>query len=276
MKWNRDIIKSIATWNKDIIKSMTTNSYIVMALLVLIMVVLTGDSGYPNGDGQYEISQMAEPPQVETIPQESPQVETIPQESLQSEPTPPEPQIAETSSDEDTDKSSTEPTLSPEIEKTEEPQVNPLVMSSSEIEKELLRIRAVWTESRNGVDNGIFPESPIPGGGRAFFNENKQLDTIQVSRKSDFVKRSSRDSYTRIFQFENEKLIFAFYTEGAGGVAYRLYFKDGWLFRLRYAPDAKINGNYTDFDLRTDLEEYNAWQDFALNEANELFAMAMR
>ena len=261
-------------WNGD-----TKSSCTATALLLLIMIILTGDSVYSKEDIQYNMFQIDELPQEKTLPQESlqePSIEEEQQESPRPEPMPQEPQITKTQPDDNTEEPSTETTSQSDIEKQEEPQTNPLVMTKKEIEKELLRIRAVWTESRNGVDNGIFPESPIPGGGRAFFDENKLLDTIQVSRKTDFVKRSSRDSYTRIFQFENEELIFAFYTEGKGGVAYRLYFKDGWLFRLRYAPNATVNGNYTDFDLRTDMEDYNTWQDFALNEANELSAMVTR
>lgn len=108
------------------------------------------------------------------------------------------------------------------------------VLADDEIEAEVLRIRAIFTEQMEKCSNQLYERVPMLDGYVAWF-EDGVLRTITTS--SDVTS----ENYERIFTYENGKLIFAYFVDD--GNQSRLYYKDDNLFRWSYPETTQIQDN---------------------------------
>jgi serine/threonine protein kinase len=159
------------------------------------------------------------------------------------------------------------PEPTPEAVPTAEPILPSIPHFTNEwIELEVLRIREMWQNDREAISNGLYITKALGSGLEAFFS-NGQLKMIEVA-----IYHDGNIAETRIYQFENDDLIFAYIS--GGGVQNRLYFHDSVLFRWRHTPDRNNQGNIIDYDNARELAEFTYWEGFALDEANSLRVMA--
>ncbi len=124
------------------------------------------------------------------------------------------------------------------------------------IEDEVLRIRAIYNEIVQNVENGWYVETK-PQDGVTAYEENGDVRCVVIR------KGIGGSPYARYYYYEGGELIFA-YIEAAD--SHRLYFKDDAMFRWRYASDAV---KYTEADNHDneDSAEFRTWEAFALGEA---------
>ena len=130
-----------------------------------------------------------------------------------------------------------------------------LQMTQSEVEPEVARIREIYHAIVVARDQGWYVETK-PQEGMSLWMENGAVRCMVILRGCGGV------DYSRSYYFENGQLIFA-YLEGQD--AYRLYFKNGCLFRMRYSPNCAVPGDAVNYDL-VQSQETAYWQDFALGE----------
>lgn len=108
------------------------------------------------------------------------------------------------------------------------------VLADDEIEAEVLRIRAIFTEQMEKCSNQLYERVPMLDGYVAWF-EDGVLRTITTSPDV------TSENYERIFTYENGKLIFAYFVDD--GNQSRLYYKDDNLFRWSYPETTQIQDN---------------------------------
>lgn len=142
--------------------------------------------------------------------------------------------------------------------------VNKSTISNSEIENEILRIRAIWNADRKAMENKQYKVSKWANGKTAY-SDNGQIKMIEIQKNIDGI------NYSRTYNYENGKLIFA-YIESSD--AHRLYFKNDNLFRWRYTVDANKRDNAINHDNQGDSEEFNKWGNFALDEGYKVYSEA--
>ena len=156
------------------------------------------------------------------------------------------------------------PIPSPEPIPTPEPIIIPPVLSEQEINDEILKIRELWNASRTAITANVYASVTISPGVVGFIY-NGQVRMIEVAGGTDGL------DYLRIYQFNNNQLIFAYFE---GQDAHRLYFKDSHMFRWRHTPVLIIPNDFIDYDNRANEEEFTYWENLALNEAQRLYVMA--
>jgi hypothetical protein len=137
-------------------------------------------------------------------------------------------------------------------------------MTVQQINDEISRIRGLWNTDRSAMSDGLYATISISPGISAF-SYNGQVKMIEITKNTGGIE------YSRTYQFENGNLVFA-YIEGSD--SHRLYFIQGTMFRWRYTPNVTKSEQFTDYDKRTDLNEYINLQEFALEEANNLYSQA--
>lgn len=154
-------------------------------------------------------------------------------------------------------------------EETEQPLLNAAVqmLEPEELEQEIRAIRAEYNAIEEGKSAGALVKQMLYDGGYVWFHGSEPV-RIVVSRGCAGM------DFSRSYYFTDGRLRFAYY-EAAD--AYRLYFKDDTLLRLRYCVDARKASEAVDYD-QTGGEEYDAWAQFALDEAygalNQAYAAA--
>jgi tetratricopeptide (TPR) repeat protein len=131
----------------------------------------------------------------------------------------------------------------------------------ADVEGEVSRIRELWLADRNAISSGEYRKESVRSGVTSFW-DGDELKMIEVVSGTDGI------SHLRIYQYENQKLIFAFWE---GDDAHRQYYADGYMFRWRYTPKG---GNYIDYDNDTNNAEYLTREQAAHSEADALFAEA--
>jgi tetratricopeptide (TPR) repeat protein len=131
----------------------------------------------------------------------------------------------------------------------------------ADVEGEVGRIRELWLADRNAISSGEYRKESVRGGVTSFW-DGDELKMIEVVSGTDGI------SHLRIYQYENQKLIFAFWE---GDDAHRQYYADGYMFRWRYTPKG---GNYIDYDNDSNNAEYLNREQAAHSEADALFAEA--
>lgn len=145
----------------------------------------------------------------------------------------------------------------PEEAPTEEPSA-PTPMTTEEIEAEVLRIREVYNAVAGNLD-------AIP---------SEQPDDYTTCWRQDgsvlciMIAAGGHGSHLgRSYYFEDGQLIFA-YLEGEE--SYRLYFRDGAMFRMRYAADKNDPNAAVNYD-QTMTDDYLYWQSLALSDCERVF-----
>lgn len=108
------------------------------------------------------------------------------------------------------------------------------VLADEEIEAEVLRIRAIFTEQMENAASGAYDCKLMENGYIAWF-KNGELQTITTSAEV------TSENYERIFNYENGKLIFAYFVDD--GNQSRLYYKDDNIFRWSYPDTTQIYDN---------------------------------
>jgi len=126
----------------------------------------------------------------------------------------------------------------------------------ADVEGEVLRIREIWTQSRNVIENGNAQTSGT--------EEIKVHDADERTRMIDVSSGTNGISYSRIYCFHDGQLIFAFWF---GDDQHRFYFKNEALFRWRHTP---ISGDFVTYDNRHDLADYLEWEHRVFNDINTL------
>ncbi|MDR2721391.1 MAG: BofC C-terminal domain-containing protein [Coriobacteriaceae bacterium] len=149
---------------------------------------------------------------------------------------------------------------------TPAPAPAPVLLSPSEIEDEVLRIRALWQSDRSAIGESWYDASSVSAGITAY-SDGSVLKMIEATAASN------SSGYARTYQYENGNLIFA-YLEKPGGDSHRLYFKNGTQFRWIYTPNISNPDGAIYHDNDIGSSEYISWQNFALNEANDLYKQA--
>ncbi len=133
-----------------------------------------------------------------------------------------------------------------------------LLMSPSEIEEEVLRIKNVWTKDREAVEN------------RSFTSEAIDSNTIIYSQDGDVrmieISGNENELLTKILQVENGNLTFAYYGTAQGQT--RCYFKDNQLFRW-IQTDA--GGGQVIHDLEQKNPEFIQHEQQIINEFHRIF-----
>lgn len=127
-------------------------------------------------------------------------------------------------------------------------------LTNEEIEAEVLRIRAVWTENQNAISNKQYRKEDLNFWYDAYYDGN---DLKEITVKAGLVSK-----FTTTWQVEDGQLTFAFYDSVEE--TNRLYFKDGQLFRWIYATkkDGKEQ-KQTIYDNAFDKELFIAWEEQA-------------
>lgn len=140
----------------------------------------------------------------------------------------------------------------------EEPPAAVSLMSAEEIEEEVLRIREVY----NGIAGNL---NTIPSQTAdeytTCWRKDGNLVCIMVAAGGH------GSSLSRSYYFENGQLIFA-YLEGEE--SYRLYFRDGAMFRMRHTPDKDDPDAAVNYD-QVVSGDYLYWQGFALSDCERVF-----
>ncbi|MCI6421973.1 MAG: zinc ribbon domain-containing protein [Firmicutes bacterium] len=108
------------------------------------------------------------------------------------------------------------------------------VLENSEVEGEVLRIRAIFTECIEKSNSGSYQKVAIEGGYNAWFDGD-------VLKMINTTAETTTSSYERIFNYENGQLIFAYLKQD--GNESRLYYKDGNIFRWSYPETTQIQDN---------------------------------
>lgn len=108
------------------------------------------------------------------------------------------------------------------------------VLSDDEVEAEVLRIRAIFSEQMENCNNNLYERVHMEDGYVAWF-EDGELRTITTSPEV------TSEDYERIFTYEDGKLIFAYFLDD--GKANRLYYKDDNIFRWSYPETTQIQDN---------------------------------
>ena len=152
--------------------------------------------------------------------------------------------------------------------------MRPPAMTLTQMNAERNRIAAIWTSTRAAIDAGTYSSRTIEPGVVAHFNRNNQLVLVETERGSAIVNRSDMPNHSRVFLFESGRLIFAFYSGHAGESEHRLWFRDQWLFRWRHTYDARTQGNFSDFENRTDMQDWLKFEERALREARGIMNAA--
>lgn len=142
---------------------------------------------------------------------------------------------------------------------------NEEAMDSQSLEAEVLRIRDIWNAGRKAMEEKQYVVSTIAEGIEVY-SSNGDIRMIEIEANINGT------SYSRIYNFSQGRLIFAFLEEGD---AHRLYYKDKKLFRWKYTADVSKGDQVVNYDNRTDLQGFNQWGSFALNEANQLYLDAL-
>jgi len=124
-------------------------------------------------------------------------------------------------------------------------------------EGEVLRIRELWTADRQAIEAGAY-EARSPVAGVAAYSSGGVLRMIEVQAGANGGGPS------RIYQYENGQLIFAFFEDVTQE---RLYFKDGWLFRWRHTD---VAGTAVNYDNDPGVHGYLEWEQRAQSEADAL------
>ncbi len=133
---------------------------------------------------------------------------------------------------------------------------NKSTMTSSEVEKEVSRIRVLYNEFEPKCQNKTYSSHTITG--KVIRNDDGKAMTRIVVPKG-----VGQMNYSRYYYLEDDKLIFA-YIEGKD--SYRLYFKNERLFRLRYTASVAEKSKAVNHD-NEDSAECRSWEKFALDEA---------
>ena len=107
------------------------------------------------------------------------------------------------------------------------------VLADDEVEEEVLRIRAIFTEQMEKCD-GTYERILLQDGYVAWFEEG-ELQTITTSPEV------TSEDYERIFTYEDGKLIFAYFLDD--GKENRLYYKDDNIFRWSYPEATQMQDN---------------------------------
>jgi hypothetical protein len=149
--------------------------------------------------------------------------------------------------------------------KSEIPSFESAKMSNSEIQDEVDRIRVIWEKDADAISNNTYNIIYVSSGITAYMDKGKVTRIAVEKGINDF-------DYLRIYEYENGNLIFA-YIESLD--SHRLYFKDGKLFRWRYTSNVIQEGEFIDHHYESNSKEYSQWQDFALNESETLYSMAL-
>lgn len=116
----------------------------------------------------------------------------------------------------------------------EQPEEMHQVLSDDEVEAEVLRIRAIFSEQMESCNNNLYERVHMEDGYVAWF-EDGELRTITTSPEV------TSEDYERIFTYEDGKLIFAYFLDD--GKANRLYYKDDNIFRWSYPETTQIQDN---------------------------------
>jgi len=140
--------------------------------------------------------------------------------------------------------------------------INQSMMTSQDVEAEILRIRAIWNGDREAMKNKQYQVTQIANGIKAY-SSNKDIRMIEIQRNINGM------DYARTYNFSNGQLIFAYIEKSD---AHRLYFKDDRLFRWRYTVDANKRDQAINHDNMGDSEEFNRWGAFALDEAEQVYS----
>jgi hypothetical protein len=131
----------------------------------------------------------------------------------------------------------------------------------SDVEGEVSRIRELWTDDRSAISNGEYLMTSVDTGITAFWNGGN-LKMIEV------VSGTNDIAYSRIYEYENNTLIFAYWE---GEDAHRLYFTNGYQFRWRHTL---ASGEYVDYDNAYNNAGFLERERTALTESNRLYLQA--
>jgi hypothetical protein len=135
------------------------------------------------------------------------------------------------------------------------------------IENEVIRIRDMWQYDREAISNNMYTSRQLDSGVRAYFDQER-LKMIDVSFSEGGF------TYSIIYQFENDYLIFAYIADDFE--QNRLYFSNSRMFRWRHTPNKNDQGSFIDYDDARGNEMFILWEDYALSEAYNLHLLATR
>ena len=133
-----------------------------------------------------------------------------------------------------------------------------LLMSPSEIEEEVQRIKDVWTKDREAVENGSFTSESIDSN-TIIYSQDGDVRMIEISGNEN-------ELLTKILQVENGNLTFAYYGTEQGKT--RCYFKDNQLFRW---IQTDIGGSQVIHDLEQENPEFIQYEQQIINEFRRIF-----
>ena len=142
---------------------------------------------------------------------------------------------------------------------------NSEVMTEGQIENEILRIRKIWNADRDFISSNAYDLVVISQGVNAYFNHGI-LKMIEVLSGTNDIP------YSRIYSYEDGKLIFAYFENSE---SHRLYFFNEKMFRWRYTPDITKNDKYNDYGNTSDHLEYELREEIALEEGYALYKLAI-
>ena len=128
----------------------------------------------------------------------------------------------------------------------------------SDVEKEVSRIRELWTTDRNAISAGEYHKNLVEQGVTEFWtgSELKMIEVVSGTRGIE---------YSRIYAYENGMLIFAFWESQD---SHRFYFMNGYLFRWRYTA---ADGSYIDYDNAYNNADFLAHEQVVMEEAKRLY-----
>lgn len=133
-----------------------------------------------------------------------------------------------------------------------------LLMSPSEIEEEVLRIKDVWAKDREAVENGSFTSEAIDSN-TIIYSQDGNVRMIEISGNAD-------ELLTKILQVENGNLTFAYYGTAQGQA--RCYFKDNQMFRW---IQTDTGGSPVIHDLEQENPEFIQHEQQIINDFYRIF-----
>jgi hypothetical protein len=133
-----------------------------------------------------------------------------------------------------------------------------------DIDKAISRIQAAWRADTAAISKGSY-ETVDLGGVNIYIviDPSHNLSPVDKLKRVEIAKNTDDITYSRIYQYENGNLTFA-YIEGDD--SHRLYFKDNMLIRWRHTPDIRNPSEWTDYECDWDSRDYNRWREFAIDE----------
>jgi len=135
-------------------------------------------------------------------------------------------------------------------------------IADSDIENEVLALRAVWNLDRSNIEASKYMKIQVSDNTIAYYN-GSEIVMIEIIMGSD------ASQFGRIYEYSGGNLIFAYvYSPTEEN---RLYIKNNNLYRWRYNLTSEDASNY---DNQWNNQQYLKWEEYALTEGYAILKQA--